>query len=759
MATASQQPNSREVDLVLGQLEAIPPLSPVATRILSLTADEQTSPRDLVRLVETDPALAARLLSMLGRAETGVRASAINLDNAVRLLGFKSIRHVTLALKVQEAFGLGESDHEKGSPFDRLAFWKHCLAVACAAQGLAEATKSPIDVHEAFVCGLLHDLGKIALHTAMPKSYAKVVLQADELRSDIGTIERRLLGADHSVAGHRLAKRWGLPQRLVDCIWLHHQTPEALPANIAAQGHVQLVHLADTIAREQQLGWSGNYRIATSSRELAKRIGIPVEAVHKVVESLAESIDARAEWIGGERIDARREYLQALLNTTEDLTRHHEALRREVIKHRRKEAYFDAICRIVSDISPSDEMRDICANLAETLGVAFDARACVAFAVGAEDWLELAGWAHGRTWLRSESDRPLSDVVRADCDASATATTDKDASTDMLIPLAPGLADLVARHGDGAFVDGEARCIVFDMRGDCRAGIVLSLTDARAAAMNHDANAVTAVCKAAASAISNSYERVAAERLSDELADAGRRAGEAQREAANQRLIETVTAMAAGAAHELNNPLTVISGRAQALAMRIPDEEVKKTLQAISAQAKAASDIVSELMAFAQSPIPAPTSFDVKGCINEVASELGAEELLAEPQAVDMPADIPNVRFDRDRLRDVFREILKNSLESTDADSRRLAIKAAYDPAEEKVVVSVIDNGRGMTAEVLSRAMDPFYSHRQAGRSRGLGLARVRRWMLLGGGDVQLESKPEVGTRVVLRLPAALNGT
>jgi putative nucleotidyltransferase with HDIG domain len=756
MPTAPGQPNTREVDLVLAQLEAIPPLSPVATRILSLTADDQASPKDLVRLVETDPGLTAQLLSMLGRAETGVRASAINLDNAVRLLGFKAIRHVTLALKVQEAFGLGESDHERGSTFDRLAFWKHCLAVACAAQGLAGASETPIDIHEAFVCGLLHDLGKIALHTAMPKSYARIVVQADELRSDIGMIERRLLGADHSVAGHRLAKRWGLPQRLVDCIWLHHQTPEALPVNIARQGHVQLIHLADTIAREQQLGWSGNYRVTTSSRELANRIGFRIEVVDRVVESLAEAIDARAEWIGGERIDARREYLQALLKTSEDLRRHHEALRREVTKHRRREAYFDSVCHIVSSLSPDHSLIDVCHALASEIGKAFVSESCIVFAIGNDDWLELAGSAGGRAWRRSESDRELTDAIRLECERAAPRADRTDRSVE-LHAGGGAIEALIARHGDGAFVGG-IRWICLSTRGDCRGGVVLSIDDQQATAIDRDAAAISAVCDAAAAAISNSFDRAASERLSDELADAGRRAGEAQREAANQRLIDTVTAMAAGAAHELNNPLTVISGRAQALAIRIADEDIKKSLGAISAHAKAASDIVSELMAFAKASIPTQTEFDLSGCINDVMSELGPGELLADASSFVLPADLPCVRFDRERLADVFREILRNSLEATDADSRRLAIKAAYDPAEEQVVVSVIDNGRGMTADVLSRAMDPFYSYRPAGRSRGLGLARVRRWMLLGGGDVQLESKPDVGTRVVLRLPAANNG-
>jgi len=122
---------------------------------------------------------------------------------------------------------------------------------------------------------------------------------------------------------------------------------------------------------------------------------------------------------------------------------------------------------------------------------------------------------------------------------------------------------------------------------------------------------------------------------------------------------------------------------------------------------------------------------------------------------LDVPSDTPPVRFDRDQLGRTFRELVNNAVESTEPSTRRLSIKASTDLTEENVVVEVADNGRGMTAEVRSRAIDPFFSHRPAGRGRGLGLARVHRWLRQNGGSLALDSRPGEGTRVSLRLPMA----
>src|SRR5438270_577255 len=79
------------------------------------------------------------------------------------------------------------------------------------------------------------------------------------VRGEVNSVERTVVGLDHMVVGKRLAERWQLPSIVRDCAWLHGQSPEALPATVKQPRLVSLVTLADTLVREQHLGYSGNY--------------------------------------------------------------------------------------------------------------------------------------------------------------------------------------------------------------------------------------------------------------------------------------------------------------------------------------------------------------------------------------------------------------------------------------------------------------------------------------------------------------------
>ncbi len=151
------------------------------------------------------------------------------------LLGFEAVRNAVLAVSVFETFA---SSNSHPTQFSREEFWKHSVAVACCAELLTEAIHAAhgrdigFTPSEAFVCGLLHDLGKVALDAILPKSFARVVEAADLLRGNIADVERMVIGLDHMVVGKRLAERWELPQIIREAIWLHGQLPEALPATV-----------------------------------------------------------------------------------------------------------------------------------------------------------------------------------------------------------------------------------------------------------------------------------------------------------------------------------------------------------------------------------------------------------------------------------------------------------------------------------------------------------------------------------------------
>jgi signal transduction histidine kinase len=275
------------------------------------------------------------------------------------------------------------------------------------------------------------------------------------------------------------------------------------------------------------------------------------------------------------------------------------------------------------------------------------------------------------------------------------------------------------------------------------------------AARRAEAVQIEALSAAVGLAIAQAQARGEALAMSDELAQINRRWAATQAELVRARALHTVVAMAAGAAHELNNPLAVISGRAQMLRGRVADDETKRLLDMIALQAQACSDIVTELMEFANPRAPKPESIDLREFFDSLVIELADAGLLdASCLAIKMPSDRLLVRFDREQFGGVFRELIRNSIDATEPFSRRLTVKVASDLAEESIVIELSDNGRGMTTEVLASAMDPFFSHRPAGRGRGLGLARVQRWLQQNGGAMRIRSRPGEGTTAELCVPA-----
>jgi len=744
MAPADVEP--QKIELVLAQLESLPPLAPVVTRILALTESSKSNTRQIVDLIGSDPSLTVRVLSLLSRAEHAVRPEALSLENAVGMLGFNAIRQATLASKVMEVFGTGPAKERRESGFDRGEFWKHCLGVACGSRRIALRVQSKIDPEEAFV---LHDIGKIALDTVMPKSFARIVRKADAARADVADVERSILGIDHTIVGRHLGERWNLPQPLIDCLWLHHQPPDGLPASIAAGKYVQIVNLADTLVREQRIGYSGNHRFTVSSRELAGQIGLSEPDRIAIIESLVDEIEARAAWIGAEEITSREVYLRALMQTTEELSAANIALTEQNRLLERRAEYFAALGWLNHAVSPKASCRDVCGAAAEAMRRALAVEATLVF-VTAHDgrWVEI-GFSNGKSRTDVLERPPGSPDETPDTDAAAQLAK---AGT-WIAPPGRTFAGLTDRYR-GQLGTGDIWLLPLIRERKWVGGAMFAASADAVGALRAEAAQIEALSAAVGLAIAQAQIRGVALAMSDELAQINRRLAAAQDELVRARALQTVVAMAAGAAHELNNPLAVISGRAQILRGRAQDEETKRTLEMIAKQAQACSNIVTDLMEFANPRPPSPEAIDLRQFLDSLAKELGDAGLLdAACLSVELPSDTPKVRFDREQLQGVFRELLRNSIDATEASSRRLTIKAGGDLAEENLVIEVIDNGRGMTAEVLANALDPFYSHRPAGRGRGLGLARAQRWLQQNGGAMRIQSRPTEGTTVELRVP------
>lgn len=239
---------------------------------------------------------------------------------------------------------------------------------------------------------------------------------------------------------------------------------------------------------------------------------------------------------------------------------------------------------------------------------------------------------------------------------------------------------------------------------------------------------------------------------------------------------------AAGAGHEINNPLAVISGRAQLLLASETDPDRRRDLATIRQQALRIHEMISDLMHFARPAQPRFEQVAIDPLIREVVGRFESRALAAKVRIDHQPgANDLYVSGDATQLAVALAAIVENALAAVEGppleangahppvapqapvlDTARppaeIRISAALQATPQRparVEISIADNGPGFAADVRRHAFDPFYSGRNAGRGLGMGLAKCWRIVNLHGGRVDLSSRSGHGTIVKVILPAA----
>ncbi|OHB60164.1 MAG: hypothetical protein A2167_08260 [Planctomycetes bacterium RBG_13_46_10] len=216
---------------------------------------------------------------------------------------------------------------------------------------------------------------------------------------------------------------------------------------------------------------------------------------------------------------------------------------------------------------------------------------------------------------------------------------------------------------------------------------------------------------------------------------------------------DAIAEMAAGIAHELNNPLSVVSGRAQLLAEAETNAKKKQSLKQIQENAREASAIIEDLIGFANPPQPRPTQTNLKQIIEE-AIQLVSQKANMEKISVQVKVaeNVQNVLVDSAQIASAIANIISNSLESYTDEAGPIIITADAE-GKEQVKLQISDTGCGMDAETLRKSIQPFFSVKPAGRKRGMGLAYAARFIQLNNGTLNITSRPGNGTTVTITLP------
>lgn len=222
------------------KITKIPTLPAIAQEILSLIDDDLVSLNKLKKVVENDPAISSRLLSIANSAYFGFGQPVKTLDTAIFRVGFDVVKNIAIGIAMMTVF---ERDrHQTALHYERI--FNHSVSVGFISKLLSKRFKLPI-ADEVLICGLLHDIGLLIMSRYFPEKYQEV-LQAIDKDKTLHDTEKEIFDFTHADIGFWLAEKWKLPDTVTDAI-LYHHVPSVAPNNLR---HVAVTHIADYITSQ-----------------------------------------------------------------------------------------------------------------------------------------------------------------------------------------------------------------------------------------------------------------------------------------------------------------------------------------------------------------------------------------------------------------------------------------------------------------------------------------------------------------------------
>ena len=213
MAEQTTEPKFSPEELEV-RLRELPPLNAVAQRLARVAADPKSSAADVTKALSGDDILIAKVMELVNSSFVGLQGKVSTLNRAVVLLGNKAVEFLALSFTCVGEF----KEYDSGACIPKERFWNHTMAVATAAQALAEMAKYPVP-EEAFLAGMLHDMGKLLLSHLAPESFKLVVEGPPE---EVLRRESEIIGATHAEVCATLLSHWHLPKNICETVLHHH---------------------------------------------------------------------------------------------------------------------------------------------------------------------------------------------------------------------------------------------------------------------------------------------------------------------------------------------------------------------------------------------------------------------------------------------------------------------------------------------------------------------------------------------------------
>jgi HD-like signal output (HDOD) protein len=274
---------------LIAHFKKIRTLPHIVTRIVQLVNDQESTLQDFEEVIRMDPALVARLLTLVNSSYFGLTRKVDSISRAVALLGMKNLYNIAVTDAIQGMLRSGSST----TTFSPQNLWLHSAASGICCKMIAERIFS-INGDDAYLCGILHDIGLIVAMEADQETFLLLIEQLVPEGPGIVELEQSLFHTDHCETGYILAKEWRIPDPIAEAIRDHHLVNGGAPP----QSLTGILQMSEYIIN--QLHFSVKEGLpATLPASLASHIQGNVEEYRVLAEDLPDELEKTKNMYGG----------------------------------------------------------------------------------------------------------------------------------------------------------------------------------------------------------------------------------------------------------------------------------------------------------------------------------------------------------------------------------------------------------------------------------------------------------------------------
>ena len=705
----------------IATLKNLPTLPHILLKLITACNKKNGALSEVARIVEKDPSLSVKVLRLVNSAYYGLPNKIESMDQAVTLAGTNTVKNMAFCASVYEAF----SKSRMNGLFDLKVFWWHSLR--CAALSRLIAKKINFEhSDEAFLCGLLHDIGKLVLWVNFEEEYGKLLANAGDHSDRLLALENEF-GANHCEVGAWLLRRWNLESFMADAVLYHHE-----PNNRIASAFplVKIIHGSNLLSRppEEERGEKSRMAELLFHIDPAEMKSLQ-DAADRETAEVAESLGIAITKPQAPEVlpDVDEEKRDDLLDSVQDTALLLGTVQ-QLVEARDRQAIFEAVT--------------------SGLQILFDVHSVLFFLYDSDKDAFLG--ASGRADPRLSEIEDL--MVPAQMDGSLLISSlRRNKPTHSFEPDRDGpftiLDDQIIRlMGREGMV-----CLPLAAYGEEVGLLVLGLDERDYPHLEKQFRLLSLFASQVASALHVDQMR------------------ENRMKAIQKERIKACSTLARKVFHEVNNPLGIIKNYLRILGMKLSKLDVSHDeIPIISEEIDRIALILRQLATFTEESALGRERVDINGLLTDLTKIV--KESLKKTSKVrlhlNLEPQLPSVLASKNGLKQVFINLIKNATDAM-AQGGNLSIRTRYvdlstakvdakekDTLKGYVEITVSDDGPGIPDDILSKLFEPFVTSKGEGHS-GLGLSIVHSLVQGFGGHIFCESTVDKGTTFKIEFPLA----